>query len=139
LLGVCRELGVTFVAYSPLGRGFLTGRFTSIDDLPPDDWRRTNPRFQGENFERNLDLVKQVESLARARGCTPAQLALAWLLSRRPDVIPIPGSTRAERVEENANAARIHLTPDEIASLESIGPRVAGQRYAEGGMRAVNR
>jgi aryl-alcohol dehydrogenase-like predicted oxidoreductase len=139
LLGACRELGVAFVAYSPLGRGFLTGRFTSVDDLPPDDWRRSNPRFQGENFGRNLDLVKQVESLARAKGCTPAQLALAWLLSRGPDVIPIPGSTRAERVEENANATRIQLMPDEIASLESIGPRVAGQRYAEGGMRAVNR
>jgi aryl-alcohol dehydrogenase-like predicted oxidoreductase len=139
LLGACRELGVAFVAYSPLGRGFLTGRFTSVDDLAPDDWRRSNPRFQGENFQHNLDLVVQVESLARAKGCTPAQLALAWLLSRGPDVIPIPGSTRAERVEENANATRIQLTPDEIASLESIGPRVAGQRYAEGGMRAVNR
>jgi len=139
LLGACRELGVAFVAYSPLGRGFLTGRFTSVDDLPPDDWRRSNPRFQGDNFGRNLDLVKQVESLACAKGCTPAQLALAWLLSRGPDVIPIPGSTRAERVEENANATRVQLMPDEIASLESIGPRVAGQRYAEGGMRAVNR
>ncbi len=139
LLGTCRELGVAFVAYSPLGRGFLTGRFTSVDDFAPDDWRRNNPRFQGENFQRNLDLVRQVELLAQAKGCTPAQLALAWLLSRGTDVIPIPGSTRAERVVENANATHIQLTSEEIASLDSIGPRVAGDRYPEGGMRAVNR
>jgi aryl-alcohol dehydrogenase-like predicted oxidoreductase len=139
ILGTCRELGIAFVAYSPLGRGFLTGRFKSPDDLAPDDWRRNNPRFQGENFRRNLALVVKVESLAREKGCTPAQLALAWLLSRGPDIIPIPGSTRAERIEENAAAVRVALTPDEIRSLESIAPTVAGERYAEGGMRAVNR
>ena len=139
LLATCRELGVAFVAYSPLGRGFLTGQIKSLDDLAPEDWRRNNPRFQGENFQKNLDLVDRVETLARAKRCTPAQLALAWLLSRGPDVIPIPGSTRAERVEENAAAVDVTLTPEEVASLESIAPAVAGQRYAEGGMRAVNR
>jgi aryl-alcohol dehydrogenase-like predicted oxidoreductase len=139
LLATCRELGIAFVAYSPLGRGFLTGRFKSPDDLAPDDWRRNNPRFQGENFQRNLDLVAQVEALARQKGCTAAQLALAWLLSRGPDVIPIPGSTRAERVEENAAAVHITLTPEEIQSLEAIAPTVAGDRYPEGGMKAVNR
>ena len=139
ILATCRELGIAFVAYSPLGRGFLTGRFKSPDDLAPDDWRRNNPRFQGENFQKNLDLVAKVESLARAKGCTPAQLALAWLLSRGEDVILIPGSTRAERVEENAAAARITLTKEDVQSLESIAPTVAGERYPEGGMRAVNR
>lgn len=139
LLSTCRQLGIGFVAYSPLGRGFLTGRFRSADDLAPDDWRRQNPRFQGENFQKNLDVVAKVEEIARAKGCTPAQLALAWLLARGPDVIPIPGSTSATRVEENAAAVRVHLTPDDLVSLDAISPAVAGDRYAEGGMRAVNR
>jgi aryl-alcohol dehydrogenase-like predicted oxidoreductase len=139
VLATCRDLGIAFVAYSPLGRGFLTGRIRSMDDLAPDDWRRKNPRFQGENLQRNLDLVVKVEELARARGCTPAQLALAWLLSRGPDVIPIPGSTRAERVEENAGAFRVQLSPADLDALDSLAPAVAGTRYAEGGMRAVNR
>jgi aryl-alcohol dehydrogenase-like predicted oxidoreductase len=139
LLATCRQLGIAFVAYSPLGRGFLTGRFRSEDDLAPDDWRRQNPRFQGENFRKNLDVVATVEELARLKGCTPAQLALAWLLSRGEDVIPIPGSTRAERVEENAAAVRVNLSPDELASLDAVAPTVAGDRYSEGGMRAVNR
>ena len=139
LLATCRELGIAFVAYSPLGRGFLTGRFKSVDDLAPDDWRRSNPRFQGENFQKNLELVKKVEELARTKGCPPAQLALAWLLSRGPDVIPIPGSTRPERIEENAAAVHVTLTSEEIRSLETIAPTVAGARYTEGGMRAVNR
>jgi aryl-alcohol dehydrogenase-like predicted oxidoreductase len=136
---VCRELGVAFVAYSPLGRGFLTGRFRSPADLAPDDWRRSNPRFQDENFQKNLDLVAHVETLARAKGCTPAQVALGWLLSRGDDVVPIPGSTKARRVEENARAVAIALTPGELASLSAIAPAVAGERYTEGGMRAVNR
>ena len=123
----------------PLGRGFLTGRYRSLDDFAPDDWRRNNPRFQGENFQKNLDLVAKVEQLAKEKGCTPAQLALAWLLSRGDDVIPIPGSTRIERVEENAGAAGIVLSPDDVRALDAIAPDVAGQRYAEGGMRAVNR
>jgi aryl-alcohol dehydrogenase-like predicted oxidoreductase len=139
LLATCRELGIGFVAYSPLGRGFLTGRFRSMEDLAPEDWRRNNPRFQGKNFSANLDLVTKVEDLARAKDCTPAQLALAWLLSRGTDIVPIPGSTRAERVEENAAAVRLKLAREEAATLEAIGSAVAGQRYPEGGMRAVNR
>jgi len=139
LLSTCRELGIGFVAYSPLGRGFLTGRFHSVDDLEPGDWRRQNPRFQGENFQRNLSLAAGVQDLARKKGCTPAQLALAWLLSRGPDIVPIPGSTRAERVEENAAAVGVTLTPADLAALDALGPMVAGDRYAEGGMKAVNR
>jgi aryl-alcohol dehydrogenase-like predicted oxidoreductase len=139
LLSTTRELGIGFVAYSPLGRGFLTGRFRSIDDLAPDDWRRNNPRFQGENFQRNLDLVAKVQELARAKSCTPAQLALAWLLAQGQDVVPIPGSTRAERVEENAGAADVQLSADDLAALDRLAPGVAGERYPEGGMRAVNR
>ena len=139
LLPACRELGIAFVAYSPLGRGFLTGRFRTPEDLAPGDWRRNNPRFQGENFQRNIRLVEQVQALARDRQCTPAQLALAWLLSRGPDVIPIPGSTRAERVEENARAVDVELSAVERATLDGIAGSVAGDRYAEGGMRVVNR
>jgi aryl-alcohol dehydrogenase-like predicted oxidoreductase len=139
VLQTCRDLGIAFVAYSPLGRGFLTGRFRSPDDLAPDDWRRTNPRFQGENFQRNLDLVAKVEELARRKGSTPAQLALAWLLAQGPDIVPIPGSTRAERVEENAGAVAIHLTAGELAQLDAIAPGIVGERYPEGAMRAVNR
>jgi aryl-alcohol dehydrogenase-like predicted oxidoreductase len=139
VLDTCRALGIGFVAYSPLGRGFLTGRFRSVDDLAPDDWRRNNPRFQGENFQKNLDLVARVEALARTRGCTPAQLAIAWLLSRDDDIVPIPGSTRPERVEENAAAAAIKLSADQIAVLDAVGTAVAGDRYPEGGMRTLNR
>jgi aryl-alcohol dehydrogenase-like predicted oxidoreductase len=139
VLPTVRELGIGFVAYSPLGRGFLTGRFRSIDDLTPNDWRRNNPRFQGENFQRNLDLAAKVQELARTKGCTPAQLALAWLLSRGQDVVPIPGSTRSERVEENAAAVNIQLSQDELAALDRVGLGVAGERYTEGGMRTVNR
>ena len=139
LLGTCRQLGIAFVAYSPLGRGFLTGRFRSVDDFAPDDWRRTNPRFQGENFQKNLDIVSRLREIARTRDCTPAQLALAWLLSRGSDVIPIPGSTRPERVIENAAATLITLTPDELLSLDTMMPAVTGDRYQEGGMRTLNR
>jgi aryl-alcohol dehydrogenase-like predicted oxidoreductase len=139
ILETCRALGIGFVAYSPLGRGFLTGRFRSIDDLAPDDWRRNNPRFQGENFQKNLEIVERVEALARRKHCTTAQLAIAWLLARGADIVPIPGSTRQERVEENARAVDITLTPEELAALEPVGTAVAGQRYPEGGMRTVNR
>jgi aryl-alcohol dehydrogenase-like predicted oxidoreductase len=138
LLATCRELGIGFVAYSPLGRGFLTGRYRTIDDLAPDDWRRANPRFMGENFQRNLDVVAEVQRLASARDCTAAQLALAWLLQQGPDIVPIPGSTRIERVVENAGALEIALTPDELAALEALAPRIAGDRYMEGGMKLVN-
>jgi aryl-alcohol dehydrogenase-like predicted oxidoreductase len=139
LLDTVRELGIAFVAYSPLGRGFLTGQIKSPADLAPDDWRHRNPRFQGENFQKNLDLATRVQALAREKGCTAAQLALAWLLSRGTDIVPIPGSTRADRVAENAGALDVPLTAADIASLDALAPTVAGERYAEGGMRAVNR
>lgn len=139
LLATCRELGIGFVAYSPLGRGFLTGRFQTLDDLAPDDWRRNNPRFQGNNFVHNLAIAHEVRRIALHKKCTPAQLAIAWLLARGEDVVPIPGSTRASRVEENAAAALIALSREEIAALDAIGSQVVGERYAEGGMRTVNR
>ncbi len=138
LLATCRELGIGFVAYSPLGRGFLTGRFRSIDDLEPNDWRRQNPRFQGDNFQKNLDVVAQVQALATDKGCTPAQLALAWLLAQGEDIVPIPGSTRAERVEENAGATMVQLSPADLASLAALAPEVTGERYMAGGMKLVN-
>jgi len=139
ILATCRDLGIGFVPYSPLGRGFLAGRFKSVDDLAADDWRRQNPRFQGENLRRNLELVATVERLARAKGCTPAQLALAWLLSRGGDIVPIPGTTKFERVQENAGALNVTITAQDVAALDALAPAVAGDRYAEGGMRAVNR
>jgi aryl-alcohol dehydrogenase-like predicted oxidoreductase len=139
LLATCRELGIGFVAYSPLGRGFLAGKFRSINDLAPDDWRRQNPRFQGANFQRNLDLVAAVERIAREKACTPAQLALAWLLSRGADIVPIPGTTKFERVKENAGALNVEITATDAAALDALAPTVAGDRYAEGGMKAVNR
>ena len=139
VLETCRQLGIGFVAYSPLGRGFLTGRFRSMEDLAPDDWRRHNPRFQGENFQKNLDLVARVQALAARKRCTPAQLAIAWLLSRGKDIVPIPGSTRAERVQENAGAVSITLSTAELDELDAVGAIVAGQRYPEAGMRTVNR
>ena len=138
LLATCRELGIGFVAYSPLGRGFLTGRYRSLDDLAPDDWRRSNPRFQGDNFQRNLDVVDQVGALARAKGCTPAQLALAWLLAQGEDIVPIPGSTRIERVEENLGALDLTLSAAELAALEALAPQISGERYMEGGRKLLN-
>ncbi len=140
LLPLCRELGITFVAYSPLGRGFLAGRFQSPDDVPADDWRRNNPRFQGENFERNLALLRRLDALAARRSCTPAQLALGWLLTR-PDVVPIPGSKQRARLEENAAAADIPLTAAEQAEIEAIAPAgvAAGTRYPAAGMAALDR
>jgi aryl-alcohol dehydrogenase-like predicted oxidoreductase len=139
LLDTCAELGIAFVAYSPLGRGFLTGRIRSAGDLQAGDWRlQTQPRFQGGNFEHNLALVASVEAVAQAKGCTPAQVALAWLLAKGPHVIPIPGSTRAERVEENAGAVRITLSPADLSALDAIAPAVAGDRYGERGMKTLN-
>jgi aryl-alcohol dehydrogenase-like predicted oxidoreductase len=141
LLGLTEDLGITFVAYSPLGRGFLTGNIKSPDDLAPDDWRRTNPRFQGENFQKNLELVEELEALARDKGATPAQLALAWLLTRGKHVVPIPGSRRVERLEENAAAVDIRLSDTELHRLELIAPVGAalGTRYPEPMMAALNR
>lgn len=141
ILGICRELGIGFVAYSPLGRGFLTGRYKSPDDFAPDDWRRTNPRFQGENFQRNLRLVSAIERIAAHKGCTSAQLALAWVLAQGHDIVPIPGSKQRRRVEENAAAADFTLSEEDLAALEEIAPVgvAVGMRYAEGGMKSVNR
>ena len=140
ILPTCRELGIGFVAYSPLGRGFLTGRFRRLDDLPADDWRRNNPRFQGENFQRNLELVRRIEEMARAKACTSAQLALAWLLSRGNDIVPIPGTKQRARLEENVRALDIRLTSDELKRIDAVAPigAAAGDRYAGPGMRAVN-
>jgi aryl-alcohol dehydrogenase-like predicted oxidoreductase len=141
VLPVCRELGVGFVAYSPLGRGFLTGRFRSIDDLPADDYRRNSPRFQGANFQKNLDLVARIEQLAAGKGCTPSQLALAWVLARGQDIVPIPGTKRRRYLEENARAAFVTLTADELARIDTVAPRgvAAGPRYPEAMMSTVGR
>ena len=131
VLATVRDLKIGFVAYSPLGRGFLTGRFQRFEDLPEDDFRRTNPRFQGENFERNLDLLREVERLAQAKRVTPSQLALAWVLAQGDDVVPIPGTKRVKYLEENAAAADVTLTPQELERLESTFPvgATAGDRY----------
>ena len=140
VLPTVRDLGIGFVAYSPLGRGFLTGRFQSIDDLAADDYRRNSPRFQGENFQRNLDLVHHVEQLADAKGCTPSQLALAWLLAQGNDIVPIPGTKRVQYLEENVGAVDVHLTPDDLRRIDEIAPRgvASGARYNDAGMRSVN-
>jgi aryl-alcohol dehydrogenase-like predicted oxidoreductase len=141
LLPLCRELGVTFVPYSPLGRGFLTGAIRSIDDLAPDDWRRHGPRFQGENFQKNLDLVRAVEALAEEKGCTAAQLALAWILAREEHTVPIPGTRSLDRLAENVAAADVQLSAAELAELDRIAPQgaAAGDRYPEQAMKALNR
>ena len=140
ILPTLRELGIGFVAYSPLGRGFLTGRFRSINDLPADDYRRNSPRFQGENFQKNLDLVRHIEELARQKGCAPSQLALAWLLARGRDIVPIPGTKRVKYLEENVGAVDVELTSADLARIDAVAPRgvAAGLRYPEGGMRMVN-
>ncbi len=140
LLGLCRELGIGFVPYSPLGRGFLTGQITRLEDLASDDVRRNMPRFQGENFDRNIELVAEVKRLAEARGCTPAQLALAWVLAQGDDIVPIPGTKRRPYLAENLGAATIVLTPDELAEIDRILPPQSflGARYHEAGMRSVN-
>lgn len=141
LLGVVRELGIGFVPYSPLGRGFLSGDIKSIDDLAPDDFRRTNPRFAGDNFQKNLDLVDAVGAIAADKGVTAAQLALAWVLAQGEDLVPIPGTRRITTLEQNAAAADIVLTPDDLARIEAVFPRgaAAGERYAPGGMSSLNR
>jgi aryl-alcohol dehydrogenase-like predicted oxidoreductase len=138
VLKTCRELGIGFVAYSPLGRGFLSGDIKKFEDLAEDDYRRHSPRFQGDNFDKNLELVKKVEEIAKEKDVTTSQLALAWVLAQGDDIVPIPGSTRPERVEENAGAVAIALGPDELAALEALAPRIAGERYMEGGMKFVN-
>ncbi|MEO6830158.1 MAG: aldo/keto reductase [Acidobacteriaceae bacterium] len=141
VLATCRELGIGFVAYSPLGRGFLTGRFRKPEDLPEDDYRRTSPRFQGENFAKNLELVEQVEQLARDKGCTASQLALAWVLAQGDDIVPIPGTKKLHYLEENVGAANVKLTDDDLQRIDAVTPQgaAAGARYAAGGMKIVNR
>jgi aryl-alcohol dehydrogenase-like predicted oxidoreductase len=141
ILPTVRALGIGFVAYSPLGRGFLSGRFRSPDDLPEGDWRRQNPRFQGENFTRNLALVERIRALAAEKGVTPAQLAIAWVVSRGEAVVPIPGTRTRARLEENAAAASLRLSKDELARLDAIAPKgaAAGERYPAASMASVNR
>ncbi|HVH51003.1 MAG TPA: aldo/keto reductase [Gaiellaceae bacterium] len=136
ILDTCRELGIGFVSYSPLGRGFLAGRFSGPDDLAEDDFRRNHPRFSGENLERNAQIAERVKEIADAKGVTPAQLALAWVLSRGDDVVPIPGTKRRTYLEQNAAAAEIELTSDELAELDALG-QAAGDRYSD--MSTVNR
>jgi aryl-alcohol dehydrogenase-like predicted oxidoreductase len=141
IVSTCRELGIGLVAYSPLGRGFLTGAIRSIDDLAADDWRRSNPRFEGANFERNLALVAHIERLAADKGCTPAQLALAWVLAQGPDVVPIPGTRSRTRLDENAAAIAVELSTDELAAINELIPSdmAAGSRYPSSGMALINR
>lgn len=140
LLPLCAELGITFVAYSPLGRGFLTGRFRSAADIPADDWRHNQPRFQADNFERNFSLVQKIEAIAATKGCTPAQLALAWLLTH-PDLVVIPGSKHRRRLEENVASATITLDAGERADIEAAAPVgvASGTRYPAAAMATVHR
>jgi aryl-alcohol dehydrogenase-like predicted oxidoreductase len=141
LLETVRELGIGFVAYSPLGRGFLTAKITSLDDLSDDDWRRTMPRFEQENFRRNMELVERIRALAAKKGCSPAQLALAWVLAQGDDIVPIPGTKRRRYLEENIGALDVHLSPEELAEIDTILPAgaAAGSRYSAPGMRAIDR
>jgi aryl-alcohol dehydrogenase-like predicted oxidoreductase len=140
ILATCRELGIGFVAYSPLGRGFLSGRFKKPEDLAADDYRRNNPRFQGENFSRNLALAQAVQAMAREKKCTPSQLALAWVLAQGEDIVPIPGTKRRRYIEENAKATEVVLSPEELRRIDRAIPRnsASGLRYPEAGMKRVN-
>ncbi len=140
ILATCRELGIGFVAYSPLGRGFLTGQFTRFEDLPQDDYRKSSPRFQGENFQKNLDLVHRVEEIAKEKGCQPAQLALAWVLAQDKNIVPIPGTKRRRYLEQNVAALEVKLTQDDLRRIDEIFPTgvAAGERYPEHMMSIVN-
>src|SRR5438477_12726388 len=141
VLAVCRELGIGFVPYSPLGRGFLTGQIKSFEDLAEDDYRRTAPRFQGENFQRNLDLVERVSEMARAKGCTAAQLALAWVLAQGEDIVPIPGTKRRKYLRENVGALDVTLTIGELETIDEVVPKgaAAGSRYPEAMMQLLGK
>lgn len=141
ILPAIRELGIGFVPYSPLGRGFLTGQFRKFEDLPADDYRRNAPRFQGENFQKNLDLVKRIEEMAREKNCTPAQLALAWVLAQGNDLVPIPGTKRRKYLEQNLASADIKLTRDDLARIDQVAPKgiASGPRYPEAAMAALDR
>ena len=140
LLDALRLLDIGFVAYSPLGRGFLTGQIKKVEDLAADDFRRQNPRFQGENFKKNLELFAKVEEMAKEHKCTPAQLALAWVLAQGDDIVPIPGTRHPERVEENVGALNVVLSENDLRRIDLVAPKgvAAGERYAEGGMKTVN-
>ncbi|MGG1292014.1 aldo/keto reductase [Bacillus smithii] len=140
ILPTCRELGIGFVAYSPLGRGFLTGKIQKFEDLEEDDYRRHSPRFQGENFQKNLDLVQQIRKIASEKGCQPSQLALAWLLAQGQDIVPIPGTKKIPYLEENLKALDISLTDDDLARINQVAPQgvAAGERYPEEVMKGVN-
>lgn len=140
LLPTVRELGIGYVAYSPLGRGFLTGQFKSPADFAPDDWRRNHPRFEGANFDRNLALVREIEAIAADKGCSPAQLALAWVLAQGDDIVPIPGTRRPERLDENVGALEVALTPEDVARIDAVLPpgAAAGERYHAQGMKTIN-
>jgi aryl-alcohol dehydrogenase-like predicted oxidoreductase len=141
VLATCEELGIGFVAYSPLGRGFLTGQIRSAEEFAPDDWRRTNPRFQGENFARNMRIVEALQAVAQTKDCTPAQLALAWLLHQDGTIVPIPGTRRAERIDENLGALDVTLTPAELRRIDAVAPKGAGAgtRYPAASMRLLER
>jgi aryl-alcohol dehydrogenase-like predicted oxidoreductase len=140
VLPLCRELGIGFVAYAPLGRGFLTGRFRTVDDIPPDDYRRSTPRFQGENFQKNLELVERVKEIAARKKCAPSQLALAWVAAQGEDIVPLFGTKRRQYLEENIQALEIELTPSNLEELDEVAPKgvAAGERYNEAGMRTIN-
>ena len=141
MLPTTRELGIAFVAYSPLGRGFLTGQIKRFEDFAPDDYRRISPRFQGENFQKNLELVNRVDEIAREKKCTPSQLALAWLLAQGGDIRPIPGTKRRQYLEENAGALQLKLTPEDLRRINEVAPQgaAAGTRYPQAAMAMVNR
>lgn len=140
ILPTCRELGIGFVPYSPLGRGFLTGQIQKFEDLAEDDYRRFSPRFQGENFNKNLDLVHRIKEIADEKGCKPSQLALAWLLAQGEDIVPIPGTKRRAYLEENIDAVRIELTKEELARIDEVAPKgsASGTRYPEASMKSLN-
>ncbi len=139
ILPTLRELGIGLVPFSPLGRGFLTGQIKTFEDIPQDDYRRNDPRYQGENFGKNMALVDVVKDIARAKEAVPGQIALAWLLAQGPDVVPIPGTKRVSYLEENAGAANITLSPDDLARLDALATQTAGPRYSERGMAMVER
>ena len=141
ILAACREHGVGFVAYSPLGRGFLTGQIKRFEDLAADDYRRNSPRFQGENFQKNLDLVDRIGQIAKEKGCEPSQFALAWVLAQGDDVVPIPGTKRRKYLEENLAALDVKLTPDDLKRIDEVAPHgsAAGDRYPSNFMSSVNR
>ncbi|HWX94383.1 MAG TPA: aldo/keto reductase [Terriglobales bacterium] len=140
ILATCRELGIGFVAYSPLGRGFLTGQFKRFEDLAADDYRRVSPRFQGENFQKNLDLVHRVEEMAKEKGCTPSQLAVAWVLAQGNDIVPIPGTKRRKFLEDNVGALQVRLSEGDLRRMSEVFPTgvASGERYPEHVMKLVN-